>query len=66
MAIPVTKAPLKPGEGKSIYMSYEELVRIDDALCLYLSNDNGDARPDIPPETAKAVRHIIDKINRHI
>jgi len=61
MTIPVTKSPLKAGEGKTIYWTYEELVRLDDALCCYLYQDSGKV-----PEIAKLVKHMIDKVNRHI
>ena len=66
MAIPVTRHPLKPGEGKTIYWKREELVRMDDALCFYLYSANGDVRSNISPETADTIKHILDKINRHI
>lgn len=66
MPIPVTRPPLKPREGKTIFWTREELVRMDDALCYRLYGDTGELRSEISPETIDLITHMIDKINRHI
>jgi len=69
MAIPVTKPPLRPGQGKTIFWTQEELIHLDDALCckLYIPGSDGDDfNPELSPDTRKIISHMIDKINRHI
>lgn len=66
MSIPVTRPPLKKGEGKTIFFTMEELVRLDDSLCYYLYDDIGNIREGLTIERIDIINHIIDKINRHI
>jgi len=58
--------PLTDERGAQIYFMRRELVKIDDALCRMIYDQDGERLPHISQETWDFVCHTIDKVNRYI